>query len=794
MTEQPTSTLGRDSQLYARYSESAAVRLEDDPAFREARTRWARFVRNSHGNVFEGVDRSDARDSDAAPDRDAVDRLFVDSLYYDFVVDRLRRAAEREFGFRLANPEAGANTSALPVDFGALHRRVTAGFDAGPGSIGDRFGRSELLAADVDLLRELHSDVLPRELRLALGEYYTPKGVAALGVAELDVGDVRREAFLDPGCGSGAFLAACIERKVEALAGEGGPVVAGDPDAPDDGWTGRDGGLDAESVVECVTDTVYGIDLNPIAVRSAKLAYVLSLLPVLDRAAEPTVEVPVFLTDALGLTRDDELTYGEEPFDPTADHLVGNPPWITWSELPERVKRAWREADADLDLLPHRGAASRLGFANDDVSLPFVWVSLRRHLAAGGDASFVLKRSVMKGPAGGLLRSGRVGDRPVAVRKIHDFGDLRPFGGDVRAGAALYTLSTDGSPEFPIPTTTWTASDGRSEDRDRDRGRDRTRDRIDPDYGSLDAMTDSLRREETGTVPVEPDDPASAWVRTDAERRALGDCTHEIRHGVKDDATDVYTIERDRLTEIEPGLVYPYLKSRHVVKYGLFGHDLRLVPMERAGEENEAELRDRYPETYRYLQGHRDRLDDRASAWLDDGPFYSVFGLGAYTWAPYKIVWCRLGFKPHFAVVSTVEDEDLGEKPIVPGDHCMFVSTDDEREAHFLCALLNSAPYQRSIRAVASEGKASLSKTAVSKLALPEYRETTASGRLAELSMAAHEIVPEHTDVSKRAYNRRTIDELAAIQAEIDETVEGMLAGEDGLLSEAGAGTRSESE
>ena len=162
-----------------------------------------------------------------------------------------------------------------------------------------------------------------------------------------------------------------------------------------------------------------------------------------------------------------------------------------------------------------------------------------------------------------------------------------------------------------------------------------------------------------------------------------------------------------------------------------------------------------------------------------------MFGLGEYTWSAYKVVWCRLGFKPHFAVVSTVEDEDLGEKPVVPGDHCMFVSTDDEREAHFLCALLNSAPYQRSIRGVASEGKASLSKTVISKLALPAYRETPASRRLAELSMTAHGIVPEYTDVSKRAYNRRTIDELAAVRAEIDETVEGMLADGDGLLSES---------
>jgi len=106
----------------------------------------------------------------------------------------------------------------------------------------------------------------------------------------------------------------------------------------------------------------------------------------------------------------------------------------------------------------------------------------------------------------------------------------------------------------------------------------------------------------------------------------------------------------------------------------------------------------------------------------------------------------------------------------------MFVGTDSEREAHYLCALLNSAVYQRSLKGVASEGKASLSKTVVSRLELPEWRDGEAQRRLADLSMEAHEIVPEHTDTSKRAYNQQSIPELEAVQAEIDRIVESLVA------------------
>jgi hypothetical protein len=296
-------------------------------------------------------------------------------------------------------------------------------------------------------------------------------------------------------------------------------------------------------------------------------------------------------------------------------------------------------------------------------------------------------------------------------------------------------------------------------------------------FESLSSMETSLKRSRTHLCPSDPDVPSSPWLRTDAERAALGTCPYRIRHGVKDDAKAVYAVDAETIErhDLESDHVYPYLKSKHIVKYGLFGHDLQLVPQRRVDEDNEDEIRTETPATYDYLDAHRDRLLDRGSSWFDDGPFYSLFGIGPYTWSEYKVVWCRLGFKPHFAVVSTITDPIVGEKAVVPGDHCMFVATDDEREAHYLCALLNSAPYQRCLRDISSGGKSSLSKSTVEQLALPEWTAAPRQRRLAEFSQEAHEIVPDHIDCSKRAYNEKTIPKLASVQHEIDRTVERFL-------------------
>ena len=747
---------GRESRPYDRYVSRASRAIAVDAELRRARDGWLSLVTASHGDPFAG--RVDANPDDGSA-IDPATTAFLDALYFDHVVDRLLAVAERTFDVTLANPDARDNTDALPVAFRTLHPRIVDVERATR-----RFERAvdpeTLRAAGADDLRSLYESIVPRERRLAFGEYYTPRGVADLAVEAAGIEDPDAVSVLDPGCGSGVFLEACLDRLRATVDGE----------------------RDTDAVVSALTDGVAGIDLNPVAVRGAKLTYLLALGPVLEHADAERVAVPVFLTDALGLTREDAIRFQGEPYDPTATRLVGNPPWITWDRLPDATKRRWRETYVDrLGLLPHDGIESRLGHANDDVAVPFVWTCIHRYLRTGGIASFVLKRGLTKGPAGATFRRLSVGDRRLDPVHVHDFTDLRPFGDQVAADAAVYTVRADADPSFPVETTSWAASD---EDDSRD---DDPRDDGDDlptggDFTSAAAIRSSLRSESTALVRLDPDAPGSAWVRRDAERAAIGDCAHEIRHGVKDDAEDVFSIDRSTLAELEPDHVYPYLKSRHVVSYGLFGHELRLVPMAKTGADNETALQQRCPRTYDYLTERREALENRSSSWLEGGSFYNVFGLGAYTWADYKVVWCRLGFKPEFAVVSTVDDPDLGTKPVVPGDHFMFVATDDEREAHLLCALLNAAPYRRSMRELTAGGKSGLSKAVVSRLRLPEWRSTPETRRLVELLRRAHRIVPEHTDRSKRAYNATTIPELAAIEGEIDRIVERVLADDASFL------------
>jgi Eco57I restriction-modification methylase len=129
-----------------------------------------------------------------------------------------------------------------------------------------------------DLLKELYHRLLPRELRHALGEYYTPDWLAEY---TLDRGDYRGQPgtrMLDPACGSGTFLVAAIRRMRDAALALG---------------------LSGEQAASAVTEGIVGFDLNPLAVIAARTNYLLACGDLVG-AITPFV-IPVYICDSISV-------------------------------------------------------------------------------------------------------------------------------------------------------------------------------------------------------------------------------------------------------------------------------------------------------------------------------------------------------------------------------------------------------------------------------------------------------------------------------------------------------------
>jgi SAM-dependent methyltransferase len=143
-----------------------------------------------------------------------------------------------------------------------------------------------------DLFKQLYHYLLPREIRHNLGEYYTPDWLAlhllqrtAPELFETPTPEcesqlrqrVLNTRFLDPACGSGTFLVLLIARLREL---------------------GRDLLLPESELLDAILQNVVGFDLNPLAVLTARVNYLLAIADLLPHRKRDIV-LPVYLADSI---------------------------------------------------------------------------------------------------------------------------------------------------------------------------------------------------------------------------------------------------------------------------------------------------------------------------------------------------------------------------------------------------------------------------------------------------------------------------------------------------------------
>lgn len=128
-----------------------------------------------------------------------------------------------------------------------------------------------------DLLKKLYENLMPKKLRHALGEYYTPDWLAERLLNQLGYDGNPAKRLLDPACGSGTFLVLAIKR-VRQYA--------------------KDQLLNEGTVLGQVLENIVGFDLNPLAVISARTNYLLALGDLL-RHQPGDITIPVYLADSV---------------------------------------------------------------------------------------------------------------------------------------------------------------------------------------------------------------------------------------------------------------------------------------------------------------------------------------------------------------------------------------------------------------------------------------------------------------------------------------------------------------
>jgi len=405
-----------------------------------------------------------------------------------------------------------------------------------------------------------------------------------------------------------------------------------------------------------------------------------------------------------------------------------------------------------------------------------LYAAMDNYLRDSGKLGFVITQTVFKTKgAGDGFRRFRLGQEGAHLKVLsaHDLVELQPFEGASNR-TAMVVLEKGARTEYPTRYTLWRkAKPGR----------------IGVDL-ALKEVEERTTRTELSARPVNEAELASPWLTASpaalaALQKAVGPSAYRAHAGACTWANGVYWLRvLDRRPDgllllenlhdvgkikvkkvqalIEPDLVYPLLRGRDVGRWRAEPSAHILMVQDRATRTgyDESGFKVDYPHTYAYLKQFEDVLRQRSGyrKYFDPAkdPFYSMYDVAEYTFAPYKVVWREQ------ASELTASAVVASDRPFIPDHKLMLVHCSTADEASYLAACLNSATSRLVVGSYVVE--IGMSTHVLEHVAIPAFDAANSLHRaLASLSQRAHRLAAlgKEGEVELRRVEQE-IDRLAA--------------------------------
>lgn len=178
-----------------------------------------------------------------------------------------------------------------------------------------------------------------------------------------------------------------------------------------------------------------------------------------------------------------------------------------------------------------------------------------------------------------------------------------------------------------------------------------------------------------------------------------GECQLEWRQGVKHDCSQIMELKKitngkyiNKLKKeiyLEDDYVYPLLKSSSFKKNIISkGFDNFVIVTQKKVREDTSYIQKTAPHTWLYLNENIEYFNRRKSSIYNGAPRFSMFGIGDYSYAQYKVGVSGFYKKPIFSLIFN--EENL-QKPIMLDDTTYFLSFDNY-ELAYVCMLVLNTP------------------------------------------------------------------------------------------------------
>ena len=395
--------------------------------------------------------------------------------------------------------------------------------------------------------------------------------------------------------------------------------------------------------------------------------------------------------------------------------IVGNPPWVTNAEL----------GTLDSDNLPKKsnikrlnGLDARMGGANFDIA-EYIWLKLMKELASEQPTIALLcKTSVARN----VLQFAFDNSLPIRHASLYKIDAKKWFG--VAVDACLFSVEV---------------------------GENKSR------HYEAAVYSDFSFTEPSSIIGIAGKRLVNGTRSYQQVAHIDGICTLTWRQGVKHDAASVMELThnddtlRNKLGEIvavEREYVYPLLKGSDLFN-GRQPHKSVIITQQRLGENTRA-LQMKAPLLWQYLLAHKRIFEQRKSSIYENQPPFAIFGIGSYSFAPFKVAISGLNKVPKFRAIGPIHG-----RPVMLDDTCYFIACSSAIQAAFLASLLNDPLCLEFINSIAFlDAKRPITKKVLQRINLKAlYQEANKQALLLSISKEL-----EHLGVSEYVQNLQSIE------------------------------------
>lgn len=358
--------------------------------------------------------------------------------------------------------------------------------------------------------------------------------------------------------------------------------------------------------------------------------------------------------------------------------IIGNPPWVTNSELGAlNAKNLPKKSN----FKNHKGIDAITGKGNFDIG-EFISIQILKNFAeCKGTFAFLVKSSVVKNI---LHHQWKVKYKIGNIRKLN-IDAKKEF--NVSVDACLFLTSLNLNPEFTCQET---------------------------DFYSHKEITEFGWHKNKFVYSINDYNKAESL---DAKSPFVW------RQGMKHDCSKIMELDRFNghfingyKEELNPeqNLLYGLLKSSDLKNEVITSYRKTTIVTQKKVGQDTSYIKREYPKTYHYLNKNRAFFDKRKSSIYRGKPPFSIFGIGNYSFAKYKVAISGMYKRTTFSLVLPENN-----KPLMLDDTCYFIGFETIEEAKIAQKILNSAIVQSFLKAIIfSDAKRPITKSVLMRIDL----------------------------------------------------------------------------